>query len=201
MFSRCLGIGEVSDEKFVRVAHFVEKIIRPDETDTTVVTHSRYPHSSMNGNYERDEFEFDGSDCQSSFSINVGVYSEEHAIKRRTSATRRVSDKIGMMSMLYQRSVGKFRDPYKLCKKREINDYRSEWYQRSKRSIPFKVLETSATDAILAMDRTGSYMFAVGDGRKSYSAFPSKDLTLFPAISLRLYGESLYILGYEIGKL
>jgi hypothetical protein len=158
----------------------------------------------MNGNYERDEFEFDGSNCQSSFSINVGVYSEEHAIKRRTSATRRVSDKIGMMSMLYQRSVGKFRDPYKLCKKREINDYRSEWYQRSKRSIPFKVLETSATDAILAMDRTGSYMFAVGDGRKSYSAlraFPSKYLTLFPAISLRLYGESLYIIGYEIGKL
>jgi hypothetical protein len=42
MFSRCLGIGEVSDEKFVRVAHFVEKIIRPDETDTTVVTHSRF---------------------------------------------------------------------------------------------------------------------------------------------------------------
>jgi hypothetical protein len=158
----------------------------------------------MNENYERDEFEFDGSNCQSSFSINVGVYSEEHAIKRRTSATRRVSDKIGMMSMLYQRSVGKFRDPYKLCKKREINDYRSEWYQRSKRSIPFKVLETSATDAILAMDRTGSYMFAVGDGRKSYSAlraFPSKYLTLFPAISLRLYGESLYIIGYEIGKL
>jgi len=169
----------------------------------------------MNGNYERDELEFDDSDCQSSFNINVGVCSEEHAMKRLTSATRRVSDKIDMMSMLYQRNVGKLRDPYKLCKKRKSYNYRSEWYQRSKRSIPFQVLETSATDAVLALDRSGSYMFAVGDGRKSYSVLreiSSKDLTLFPAISLRLYGESLNqpesiilvilcILGHEIGKI
>ena len=146
--------------------------------------------NQMNQDSAHDVFDFDGNKYESFSSINVRATLEAKN-RRNGSLTKDADSKPALMDMLYQRNVGKIRNPYKLCKTREKYSQRCEWQQRSKRSIPFQVLRTPPTDAVLALDSTGSYMLAVGDGRRSLSSLPranSRKARLSPAISLRLYG-------------
>ena len=140
---------------------------------------------------EHDELEFNGNTYESSSfsSINVRIGLEE---RKKLNGTDKET---GLMDIIYQRNIGKLRNPYKLCKRRESSSHRYEWKQQSKRSIPFQLLRTPPTDAVLALDRTGSYMLAIGDGRRSFSTLrmitSSRHVSaLSPTISLRLYGES-----------
>jgi hypothetical protein len=77
-----------------------------------------------------------------------------------------------------------------------IQLHKQLWRSYTKQSIPFSQLKTPLSDAILAMDRWGSYMIGVGGG----------DLTrrndskggICPLLSLKFYGESVFCLVHIV---
>ncbi len=52
----------------------------------------------------------------------------------------------------------------------------SKWRKFFSRKIPFSMLKTPLTDAVLGMDRSGSFLIAVGDGRAPLSSLPSSSM-------------------------
>ena len=64
---------------------------------------------------------------------------------------------------------------------------RKAWRPYTKQRIPFSYLKTPITDAILALDRSGSHLIGIG-GRDLGSRLESAGGALHPKLSIKFYG-------------
>ena len=148
------------------------------------------------------EFEF--YHCAHSTSLPVRISIIENSNKRTcplqkkdAAMKKREAVMKSIPALLYRREIGarRLKDPIYLCQK-ESSSHHYKWRNNSKRRIPFSKLKTPATDAVLALDRTGSFLISIGDGRRMLpgsSCSQNEENTnmfgLFPDLSLRFYGK------------
>lgn len=148
---------------------------------------------------ESDEFDFEASLCSSPSSINVGIKNTDperlKSPQKLKLSRRRIQNSQCLLDRLYIRSISRIKDPCMLCKHRQEKDFRAEWFPEYNRFLPFRCLMTSPNDAILALDRSGSFAIAIGDGRRflmnsiEAESQSSSHSALDPCISFRLYGK------------
>lgn len=197
------------DSEKNRVAHFAFRrkrrrlasrntSIQSNDENVTKLIDS--PRRQMDG----DEFDFEASLCSSPSSINVGIKNTnperlQSPQKMKLLRRRRIQNSQCLLDRLYIRSISRIKDPCMLCKQRQEKDCRAEWFPEYNRFLPFRCLMTSPNDAILALDRSGSFAIAIGDGRRvimnpieAESQSTSSLNTLDPCISFRLYGKLQY---------
>jgi len=111
--------------------------------------------------------------------------------------------------LLYSREVGQYKSYFRggdnwntnwttsMLKRRVPKEgtmsRKMEWKPFLARSIPFSKLETPTTDAVLALDRFGSYMISISDNKYFNGTVVMGEGGL-AILALRFYGESFYFI-------
>mmetsp|Transcript_6081 Transcript_6081/g.8684 ORF Transcript_6081/g.8684 Transcript_6081/m.8684 type:complete len:568 (-) Transcript_6081:1309-3012(-) len=89
----------------------------------------------------------------------------------------RMSERVNLCRGLYHRETGSLQNPFHLCgRKGKQPAQTSCWYNFARKSIPFAALETSGSDAVLAIDRTGSFLISIGKARHKISTSDGEDI-------------------------
>lgn len=88
----------------------------------------------------------------------------------------RMPGRINLCRGLYHREIGSLHNPFNLCGRKEKHPSQTScWHNFARKSIPFAALETSSSDAVLAIDRSGSFLISIGKVRQTTSASDGED--------------------------
>ena len=162
--------------------------------------------SDSNDMQTKDEFEFLVEHTpRSGTSFHISLQGNKRKTEEISSQQKQDVTK-SLPCLLYRRQIGAFRDPFRLCRrKKDSNSSKCrKWFKFSKRRIPFSALKTPLSDAVLGLDRSGSFLVSIGYGghRCHEESFEddhedTNSFHLIPSLSLRFYG-TCEIMLYEI---
>ncbi len=81
------------------------------------------------------------------------------------------------------------------------NKNNNHWRDYAQRIIPFSQLQTPHCDAVLALEREGSFVMAVSEGDESVYGGQRPQHPSAPRLSLRFHGKISYIVRFVLAKL